>query len=639
MWRRHLPAEATQLLHSAALLRQRFERARLGHSKLSGTKAALEVRQNALVKKVGLAKGRLSLVEETDAALEGMQKLVHQRSVGVFEELLSAILADALPEKGPVRLELGTERGLPSLDINIQNGEDLEDALSGSGGAATNLLVAGLRFSALCRTNNRRFIVLDEPDCWLKPEHIPAFVKVLMGVSQQVGTQVIFVSHHDPAYFEGVVNMVQFSFVDKRTTEIQPIEPKLGSWQDETTPGIRSIRLVNFRKFADVTIPLSPGITAFIGDNDLGKSHAAVGALHAVAYGESSDRDIRHQEEEAKIVITLENNVRIEWTRKRKGSPKVTYALYEGDTELHSGPPPSKGQVPEWVKERLGIMRACDLDVQLHSQKKPVFLLDEPASVRAQLLSVGRESERLHALIERYGDLKRKDREIVREGETELAEIEGKLQATECLKSIESDFQHMSATLGGIETYSSRMTAIGKWLSRVKLILDRKNRASAEREVLLALPSSSPDLRDTRELSRTIEKIERSMRVASLRRDYPAVEPPVLMDLKRLADLGNRIAKLKAKASIKRLAPMPDRNVVLNDTETLKKTGLLLSARVSAHQAAIRTLHETENEIKQAHEALAETVKALGGICPTCKGALPEDLTTIPHLHLEGSEV
>ena len=667
-----MQGESKKLLMAPALLRQRFERLRIGQSRLAGMRASFEKREAELVKKVGLAKGRLALSEQTDAALEGMQNLIHQRSVGVFEELLSAILADALPESGPVKLELGTERGMPSLDISIKNGDDLEDALTGSGGAATNLLVAGLRFSALCRTNHRRFIVLDEPDCWLKPEHIPAFVKVLTGVSAQVGTQVVFVSHHDPSYFEGVVNMVKFNGIDKRTTQIEPIEPRLSTWADNETPGIRSIQLINFRKFENVTIPLSPGITAFIGDNNLGKSHAAIGALHAVAHGESTDKDIRHQEDEARVVITLEKNIRIEWTRKRKGSPKVVYALYEGDKEIHNGPPPARGQVPDWVAQVLGIARACGLDVQLHSQKTPVFLLNEPASVRAQLLSVGRESERLHALIEKYGDLKRKDRETVREGEAEISVLRARLNASVALSAINEAMQDLARALEAIETHSTKISVMNKIIARADSILQRRARFSRELLALAELPASPPVLKDTKTLAAYIQKVEGLSKTAAVSVPRLSLEPPVLKnteylenvatrishlqtragvslpaglpqpapvlkDTKRIREFGLRIAALKLRAGISLPSVLADTAPVLKNTDTIRRIGVLLSTKAKAYESAKQSLEQVDADKGAAEKALAEVVESLGGVCPTCSGPLPENINAVGHIHLQGA--
>ena len=633
-----MPVENRQLGSSVTLLRQRFEQIRIRQAKFSGLRTALETREKELTRKVALAKGRLALAEEADAALEGMQQIVHQRSVGVFEELLSAILSDALPESGPVKLELGTERGLPALDVSVQNGENLEDVLTGSGGAATNLLVAGLRFSALCRTNNRRFIVLDEPDCWLKPEHIPAFIKVLTGVAKQVETQVIFVSHHDPSFFEGAVDMVKFNYVDRLTTEVQPIEPHVHAWQDNATPGIRSLRLINFRKFADVSIPLSPGITAFIGDNNLGKSHAAVGALHAVAYGDSTDKDIRHGEEEAKVVITLEDDFRIEWTRKRKGSPKVTYALFQGDKEIHNGPPPGRGQIPPWLIERLGIARACDLDVQLHSQKKPVFLLDEPASVRAQLLSVGRESERLHTLIERYGNAKRKDRETVREGEAEIALLRSRIAGSESITGMGDSIKELSVRLTDIEQHSAKMSAIGKLLARAEGVISRQRKFTAQLAVLGRLPKP-PMLQNTQLIAGILRKLERASKIASLKCEYRRVTVPVLHDLRRIAELGARLAKLQTRAGIKLPTTRPQAPPALRSTDSIKRIGVLLSSRITASEQAREALTRAKNELNEASEELSSTIGSLGGVCPTCRGPLPQDFKGDSHVHLQKGAV
>ena len=222
---------------SVPVLRQRLERLRLTQSRLAGIREAAVQREAVLALKVGQAKGRLALADEAKEALEGLQHLAHERSVGVFEKLLSAILADVLPAKGAVKLLLGTERGLPALDVQIENGDAVEDALDGSGGAVTNVLVGGLRFSALTRTPNRPFMVLDEPDCWLKPDRVRAFIGVIAQVAAKAQTQTVLISHHEPGLFEGLVNLVRL-VGGPEGPEAQVIEPHVSTWTDDITPEI-----------------------------------------------------------------------------------------------------------------------------------------------------------------------------------------------------------------------------------------------------------------------------------------------------------------------------------------------------------------------------------------------------------------
>ena len=675
-----MPGNSSKDVVDLLKLRQRFERARLAHSRLAGMRAATQAREADLVLKVGHAKGRLSLVEETDAVLDGLQRLAHERSVGVFERLLSAITADVLPDIGKVKLELGMERNLPALHVKIQNGEALEDVLSGSGGSANNIVVAGLRFIALSRTQNRRFIVLDEPDCWLQPQLLPAFARVLVQVAERTNTQTLLVSHHDASYFEGLVNLVRIIRESKDVpTKAHPLEPRVSNWKDNETPGIRAIQLIDFRTYADATIPLSPGITALVGNNDIGKSHAAAGALRAVAYGDSDEDDIRHGADEAKVIITLEGSRRIEWVRRRKGSPIVTYELFQGDTSLHRGRPVVRGQVPEWVTQYLGISRINGLDIQIGSQKDPVALLNLGPSNRAQLLAVGRESERLHALIDRYGELKRKDRELVRDGEAEIAELRRRIESSTNIVSLDETLDQLTRQASALEGHSARTVQLGKFLARVDLIAAREARFLPQAQLLRSLPEKPPSLKETRLLGQLIpqlenicarqrrfvqeslafaalparapalhdlrmlgqlvQRIEHATCIFAAKREYPPITTPVLKDLNRLRDLGTRIATLLTGTRLKPLPPLPAANIMLKDTAVLGRLGM----NVVAHQASLtearNRLARVKAEESVAEQSLQQMIEAMGGVCPTCMNPLPDDFKTTPHTHHEGCTV
>lgn len=187
-------------------LNNRYTGLQLRLSRLQGRASELKSRQTRLVRDVSLAKGRRELAPQVMAAFTYLQEKAHARAVGQFEDLLSAFIDDVIPNEGKIRLELGTERGAPSLDIMLSNGGDLEDIYSGNGGAMTNVVVTALGFSALSRTRNRQLMLLDEPDCWIKSVNVPAFTKVISEVSNPrqnasgawtQGCQTLMVSHND----------------------------------------------------------------------------------------------------------------------------------------------------------------------------------------------------------------------------------------------------------------------------------------------------------------------------------------------------------------------------------------------------------------------------------------------------------
>jgi len=87
---------------------------------------------------------------------------------------------DVLPGEKPVALDLSTERGLAALDICVRRPDGtLEDVLEDNGGALTNVVGMALRLIAVVKAGVGRFLALDEADCWIAPERVPAFYRVL----------------------------------------------------------------------------------------------------------------------------------------------------------------------------------------------------------------------------------------------------------------------------------------------------------------------------------------------------------------------------------------------------------------------------------------------------------------------------
>lgn len=62
----------------------------------------------------------------------------------------------------------------------------------------TNLV--GLRFialSQLAEKDHRRFLVLDEQDCWLRPDLVPHLMGIVHTIAHKLGFQVLVISHHN----------------------------------------------------------------------------------------------------------------------------------------------------------------------------------------------------------------------------------------------------------------------------------------------------------------------------------------------------------------------------------------------------------------------------------------------------------
>lgn len=616
---------------SAISLRDRLHKLSMKAALIEGAQKADASRQAELVRDVSMAKARLGLADEASRVFEALQQRAHERSVGAFERLLSAILSDVLPNEGQVRLLPQFKNNATWLDIALEKNGALEDLVDGNGGAVTNVVCTGLRFAALSRTGNRRLMILDEPDCWLKPEKVPAFVRVVAEVSAQAGTQTFFITHHDPSYFEGRVNVVKFHAAANNAVAAKPLAPLMNEWKDDAQPGIRCIELINVRRHIHTVVPCFPGATAFIGDNNLGKSTAVVTSFKAVAYGESDDSIVRHGAEEARIVFHLENNQRIEWIRSLKKSPAVVYRHWRGDELVTEGRPKTRNTAPEWVTEILGISRVDDLDIQVGNQKSPVFLLNDSAPRRAQILSVGRESGHLKTFMKKYSDLRVSDQETAKRGELELARLKVRLAYMAKLAPLQPRLadlvERSETTLRQLEN-RERLESVLKRLEERTAAIAQLER---ECEALRSIPEV-PALHDESALTRCIERLVRHSRIAALTLPPELPTLPVLHDVSLVLALGQRLARAhKISALLEKLpGPVPVLPE-LYDLERLQQATVRLAARGGSVKSVEQELNTAQQELAAAQVQMEKTIQDLGGECPLCGSAFTAE--GIEHVH------
>jgi len=388
---------------------------------------------------VSLAKGRLDYQEEVTQFMEQIQDQLHEKTVGRYEKLLTAILRDVFPdEEDKIVIEISTKRNMTAINFSIETASGhKEDVMDGRGGSIANVLSIGLRFISLSQTNLRQFMVLDEADCWLSPARIPAVGKVIHMLAEQIGVQTLLISHHDPKAFESHALMVQLM----KQGDTVVAEPNAQPQWDADDKGIRGIYLHNVMSHENTFIPLSKGVTALIGDNDIGKS-AVVTALRALLYGEGGENLIRHGSEKATVTLDLGLEGMLSYERFRKGAKKTRYALMTPDSRepAHES---IEASVPDWLVD-LGFGLAEDLDIQLGHQKRPVFLLNEPDTKRASILSVGKEASWMTAMRKQYkGDVKI-DKDIIKQGERRIQQLSPKIKLADRAELAEDRMEELA---------------------------------------------------------------------------------------------------------------------------------------------------------------------------------------------------
>jgi ABC-type glutathione transport system ATPase component len=147
----------------------------------------------------------LSIADAIESALDKLSEDIFGSIVRVLEEKLTLALREVLEQPITLKVDREYKRGSATIKFHIERNGQPEDIMRGQGGSVANILSVGLRMFALAtlpEESHRRFLVLDEQDCWLRPDLVPRLVKIVHDAGKALGFQVLMISHHDVAAFE-----------------------------------------------------------------------------------------------------------------------------------------------------------------------------------------------------------------------------------------------------------------------------------------------------------------------------------------------------------------------------------------------------------------------------------------------------
>jgi len=173
----------------------------------------------------------IAISDQVSEALETLSGQLFEQQLELIQEKLTIALQEVLEQ--PLKLKAVAEwkhKGA-SVDFQIERDGNIEDIIRGQGGSVANILSVGLRMFALMtldETEHRRILVLDEQDCWLRPDLVPRLVKIIHEAGQALGFQVIMISHHDPAMFERYADCIYQFTPSKEGVQVQRVET---DWQ------------------------------------------------------------------------------------------------------------------------------------------------------------------------------------------------------------------------------------------------------------------------------------------------------------------------------------------------------------------------------------------------------------------------
>ena len=581
-------------------------------SRLEGRRDEIRARAAALKESVELAKGRLAVRNEVEAFIDAAHARASQRNLGAFETLLTALVQEVLPGEKPVRLDLSTDRGLPALDICVARPDGtLEDVLEDNGGALTNVVGMALRLIAVVKAEVGRFLALDEADCWIAPERVSAFYRVLEDGAARLGVQCLAVSHHDLSHFQGRFHIARV--VGEPLAGVEVVSSDLDhAWSDDQ-PGLRSIRLVNVQAYRDVTLRLSPGVNALIGPNNRGKS-TFIRALRAVFYGEVRDSLVRAGAKAAVVEVGVAGGRTLRFSRQPRRTPVNVWSLHEAEGSVveDRGLRYETGgrTVPGWVESLFRITKVEELDVHIAHQKFPVFLLGESPSRRSAVLSIGREASYLRDMIGLHKERCTRDIALVRSGERELIALAAALEGLEMIEDLKARLDAAREQAWTIRSAGEHLASLEDHAERLAALAEQLTGARARMAATADLPDPE--------------------RLAALRMQ--------LEDDSTREALGHRLGALTAGLAAARLRQevlqaLPAAPPLLESTSAAEDV-LARMARLRDAGAALRDrLAGVDRDMAAVRADLARLMDETHGRCPTCGSVVAPQALLNGHAH------
>lgn len=415
-------------------------------SKLKGKRELLIEQRQTYLGKYEHTASNIQVAERAKPYFVTLKEATDQDAVTLYSELLTSIVHDVmLDHDQQVVLSTSVVRNKTALEIKtIKNGK-VEYIDDGRGGSISNLISAGLRFIALYKSSNRRFVMLDEPECWLAPDLIPSFVSVIERMSDMIGIQTVLISHHASDVISSDKSEVITIAHDKSNKIVALKSSKLVADLNQSisvgnTPmvdehyselsstsniGIDYIRLVNIQSHTDTVIELGKGLTVINGQNDIGKSVIAR-SFAAMLSNDFKDNLIQHDQECAALEVMTEQGV-VKWSFKL-GSKTSLYQFIVNDEIIHERDA-KRGELPEFVNEVLSMQHINGLNVHIADQRDPLFILHpshSPAE-RAEMLSMGDSFKQLQIMMQLHDERLRENRKSLKDIKEHIDDVNDKL--------------------------------------------------------------------------------------------------------------------------------------------------------------------------------------------------------------------
>ena len=328
-----------------------------------------------------------------------------------------------------------------------------------------------------------------------------------------------------------------------------------------------------------------------------------------------------HGHDDFIISIGIENGQVLTCKRVRKGGRKTTYSYVNPTMTEPRVEAADKSKVPEFVLTAMNIQKLNDLDIQLSHQKMPVFLLNEPKTKQASLLSAGMESDHVRTMLKDYKSWIDGDRGIVRNDEKEMLALKKGLD--------EWDSQFDGAALADkglqLQTLRANLEQSIERVARMGSLARTMQYADTVEAALPALTSfDAPVLNPTDGMVQLGKAWDAALRQAECE---PSMTAPAAPNTDALVAMATTLRTWKGS---EQRASVLEQALTMQSPQKPKLDERALGTMMQSWKEAQDQLGRTEQEqelaakkLQAAQEELDALLAQTGGTCPLCHQGWP----------------
>lgn len=391
-------------------------------------------------------------------------------------------------------------------------------------------------------------------------------------------------------------------------------------------PVIKRIELINFMSHRHTVFEPAAGLTVLVGPNNCGKS-AVVTALQILCHNDNSTYVLRHDAKECRVIVETIEGDRVEWIRKKRGSPSYLINGKEYD-RLNNKGSGARDEIKRILKMPRLEFDNSKFDVHIGEQRNPVFLLGDKGKGAAQFFASSSDASKLvemQALHKKQVNENRSERKRIAQQQTQVSEalecldtlpiLNDLLSECECgFDSLKTDQQtakelaSLIAELEKSETETRRLSAVGKSLELLNPPPEFSNLRDLE-SLVVQIQSQSEAIRKSKLSSEVFQTLESPPEFAD-----EARLQLTLTAIRRQQHTVNQLHATNETLSTIKEPPQPEE---LESISNLAKSIVQLQTGIEFCGELEKELTDANKQLKQASAAIEQWATE-NPSCPTC---------------------